>query len=46
MTLPYGGTMRWTYGEWTSASQRIVREVNQRFLAKSPGATETGHYLY
>ena len=46
VTLPYGATMRWTYAEWTSASQRIVREVNQRYLAKAPGAAETGHYLY
>lgn len=45
VNLPYGGTMRWTYGEWTSSSQRIVREVNQRWLAASAGATETGHFL-
>jgi hypothetical protein len=45
VTLPLGGRMRWTYGEWTSASQRIVREVNQRWLMTSPGATETAHYL-
>jgi hypothetical protein len=38
--------MRWTFGEWTSVSQRIVREVNQRFLMESPEATATGHYLY
>ena len=45
VTLPFGGRMRWTYGEWTSSSQRIVREVNQRWLMTSPGATETAHYL-
>jgi hypothetical protein len=46
VTLPYGGTIRWTYGEWTSASQRIVREVNQRWLRQSVGGAETPHSLW
>ena len=46
--LPYKGHLRWAYTEWTSASQRTVREVIHRFFKKDDGAgtAETSHSLW
>jgi RHS repeat-associated protein len=47
ITLPYGGRLRYGYADWTSASQRVVREVNARLLRKqaAEGSGETTHYF-
>jgi RHS repeat-associated protein len=41
MTTPYGGHIRWGYGNFTYNGTRTLREVSAgRFLAMSAGATE------
>jgi len=48
VTLPYKGHLRSAYTEWTSASQRTVREVAHRFFKNDDGAgtAETSHSLW
>ena len=45
VVLPYSGSLRWTYRNFTFTGSKTIREVQYRYLAKSAGATETLYTL-
>ena len=44
VTMPYGGYLRWVYGNATYNGSRTQREVIQRFLPKSGGESQYTMY--
>ena len=45
MNTPYGGHLRWTYGQFTYVGSRTQREVQWRSISTSAGAAETNTQL-
>jgi len=41
VTFSQGGSLRWSYGAFTYSGSVTLREVQQRFLKKSSGASDT-----
>ena len=44
-TFPYGGHLRWAYGEYDYASGQALMEVSGRYLAMSTGSSESSYSM-